>query len=68
MWRSRISVTDCRITDDKHSSDNQCDGLPTDCVTGVFGSSGRGARRSLVLGARKNIPSVACGSPRTAPV
>ena len=42
MWRSRISVTDCRITDDEHSSDNQCDGLPTDCVTGVFGSSGRG--------------------------
>ena len=40
----------------------------TDCVTGVFGSSGRGARSSLVQGALQNIPSVACGSPRTAPV
>ena len=52
MWSSTITVTDCRVADDEHSSDNQCDGLPTDCVTGVFGSSGRGARRSLVLGAR----------------
>ena len=43
-------------------------GQTTDCVTGVFGSSGRGARSSLVLGAHQTIPSVACGSPRTAPV
>ena len=31
----------------------------------VFGSYGRGARSSQVLGARKNIPSVVC-APRTA--
>ena len=43
-------------------------GQTTDCVTRVFGSSGRGARSSLVLGALQTIPSVACVSPRTAPV
>ena len=51
-------------SDERHSAvDNY--GQST---TWVFGSCGRGARSSLVLGTRQNIPSVACGSPRTAPV
>ena len=34
MWSSIIAVTDCSVTEDRHSSDNQCDGQPTDSVNG----------------------------------
>ena len=53
MWSPAAKVVHSEVSMDKM----------TDKVR-VFGSYGRGARSSLVLGARKNIPSVAC-APRT---